>query len=111
MDLKEIADDYLDKGYTITLRQEPDGTLELTAEKGVSGPATTSIPPPAPTREPRHQVGGAADILLSAERGKGVTMSKENLAELKRLRRSGLSYPEISKRTGWSTSTIGKRLR
>ena len=110
MDLKEIAFDMLEKGHTVILRQEPDGTLELTATKGIS-PQPSKRPAPAADLIRPAQIADLIRKRRSKGRGKGVTVSAEDLAEIKRLRKSGLSYPEISLRTGWSKSTIGGHLR
>ena len=104
MDLKEIADDYLEKGYTITLRQESDGTLELIAEKPVRASVRTPSRAASPAPVSNTQK-------TTAKRGKGVTMNPADVAEIKRLRKSGLTIPQISRETGWSVSTVGQRLR
>jgi len=103
MDLKEIAFDMLEEGHVVTLRQEPDGTLELTAARR-PGPQLSKKPAPIADPSPaRHK--------RSKGRGKGVIMTPDDLEEIKQLRKSGMTIPTISERTGWSASTIGRRLR
>jgi len=108
MELIELATQLLHDGHTIVVREEADGTTEVTAYPleapprpvRPSRPSTKEKPDRAPAK--KHTTSG---------RGKGTHMSPDDLKKIKKMRASGMTYPAISEATGWSESTIAKRIR
>jgi len=107
MELIELATQLLNDGHTIVIREEADGTTEMTAFP-LEAPPRPSRPARLAAKEKpeRTQVSNTLPT-----RGKGATMSKEDLKEVKKMRARGMTYPAIAEATGWSESTLHKRLR
>lgn len=93
VELAELATKLLQEGHTIVIREEANGTLEITAF-----PLETLPHPNRPIKE--RPVG----------RGKGASMSPNDLQKIKDMKSNGITHHEIANKTGWSISTINRRL-